>query len=244
MLKFEKFKHMSRSFSWSPRNIGAKLSFRSRFDNRLNDYIVPSIIGANALVFSAWQMSDRSLNRWLSNNFTVTPHRIVEFHTSLHTLVTSFFSHRDIFHLLANMITLYAFGNSTVVFLGASRFLTLYVSGGIVSNLSFCLWPYLSQTPNGSRSLLQGRNFGRYETALGASGAISAVVMWSVCANPWQKFFIIPIPIPIPAIVLGVGFVLKDIHELNYQFGGRTANIGHLGGAAFGIGYFFLKRFR
>jgi hypothetical protein len=202
---------MSRSFSWSPRNIGAKLSFRSRFDNRLNDYIVPSIIGANVLVFSAWQMSDRSLNRWLSNNFTVTPHRIVEFHTSLHTLVTSFFSHRDIFHLLANMITLYAFCcipwclkifNFVCIWRNCIEFIVLLMAI-LIANFK---WLEVAAARSKFRqvgihgniknarshySILSSFYCFRYETALGASGAISAVVMWRwvvTCMRSQQRW--------------------------------------------------------
>jgi len=70
------------------------------------------------------------------------------------TIITSIFVHGYIWHILANMITLYFFGRYLCALLGKGRFLIVFFIGGILGNVLYLLLgPPLS-------------------TAIGASGAV------------------------------------------------------------------------
>jgi len=48
------------------------------------------------------------------------------------TLITYFFTHERIFHILLNMLFLYWFGKLIVEFLGSGKLFSLYFMGGII----------------------------------------------------------------------------------------------------------------
>ena len=47
-------------------------------------------------------------------------------------IVTSMFTHAEIFHIFANMYTLYFFGSAVLQLIGAARFWLVYLAGGIL----------------------------------------------------------------------------------------------------------------
>ncbi|TAE46294.1 MAG: rhomboid family intramembrane serine protease, partial [Cytophagales bacterium] len=65
--------------------------------------------------------------RWL-----LLPANLVDFIYQPWTLITYFFIHKDLFHILFNMLALYWFGQIIEEFLGSRRVISLYVLGGIV----------------------------------------------------------------------------------------------------------------
>ena len=152
-----------------------------------------------------------------------------------HTLVTAMFSHRDLFHLLSNMVTFYFFSPTALGVLGGRGFLQLYLGGGVFSSLTHVAWPYYvpSQWPAKYRT-------NRYTPALGASGAVNALVIYSIMVYPRQIIYV-NLLLPMPAALFGALFVMKDVYEL-YQGGGSIGNAAHLGGAAFGAAFFLLRR--
>jgi len=141
-------------------------------------------------------------------------------------------------HLAVNMFTLWVFAPVTLASLSVSHFLVLYFGGGIISNMCYVIWPYVipKSFPASYRSS------SKFNPGLGASGAVSAVVMYSILYNPSQIIWIYFI-IPVPAAICGVLFVSYDLYEL-YSGGSKTGNAAHLGGAAFGMLYYLRKRFR
>jgi len=87
-------------------------------------------------------------------------------------LISSGFIHGNGIHLSFNMITLLFFGSLLEHRLGHGAFLLLYVSGLLISNMGVTL-RYRKDTS--------------YEGTLGASGAISAVVLGVVMLNPFLR---------------------------------------------------------
>ena len=83
--------------------------------------VVGGLIGANCLVYGAWQVVDP---RVMTRHFTLSNDDVLQYP---HTLVTSFFSHASGWHLLGNMVTLFFFGPEAIGALGAARFLAVYV---------------------------------------------------------------------------------------------------------------------
>lgn len=135
--------------------------------------------------------------------------------------------HADWMHLLINMMVLYSFGNVVeeyydLVFARKSilYFLLLYI-GAVV----------LSTTPA----------YGKYKddysyNAVGASGAVSAVVFASIVFDPLNKIYLFFIPIGIPAIIFGLLYLAYSW----YMAKKNIDNIGHdahFWGAIYGFAF-------
>ena len=127
------------------------------------------------------------------------------------TLLTSMFIHTTIWHILANMITLYFFGNYLNRLLGNARFLIIYFAGGIAGGLLYLL---LASSP--------------YAVAVGASGAIFALGGVLAVMRPKLRVLVFPIPAPIPLwiAVIGVFIIFSFLPNVAWQ--------GHLGGLVAG----------
>jgi len=61
--------------------------------------------------------SNYQLLKFMKNNFLMSSDGIIR-QGKYHTLITSMFSHKDSWHLAANMITLYFFGSDAILYLG------------------------------------------------------------------------------------------------------------------------------
>ena len=139
------------------------------------------------------------------------------------TLVTSMFMHSDLWHILANMLTLYFFGGYLNRLLGTTRFLIVYFAGGIAGGLLYLLLASSS-----------------YTVVVGASGAIFALGGVLAVMRPQLRVLVFPIPVPIPIwiAIIGVFVIFSFLPNVAWQ--------GHLGGLVVGLvaGYFFRRRGR
>lgn len=145
------------------------------------------------------------------------------------TLLTSVFSHNMFLHFFMNMFVLNSFGPVLERILGSWRFVKLYIFAGIFS--SFC-HAFVSAWQLHQPDL----------PALGASGAISAVILLFSFLFPRQTILIFGL-IPIPAFWGALLFVGLDVWGLIEQAEGGGLPIGHgahLGGALAGVIYYFL----
>jgi len=136
------------------------------------------------------------------------------------TIITNLFVHSSLWHIIANMLTLYFFGTYFMKLVGEIRFLTVYFGGGILGNILF---------------ILLGPPF---SIAVGASGAIFALGGALAIMRPNLRVFIIPIPVPLPLWVAVIGgfLILSFFPNIAWQ--------AHLGGLLLGFvaGYLFKKR--
>jgi membrane associated rhomboid family serine protease len=128
-------------------------------------------------------------------------------------------------HLLVNMFVLYSFGSVVEYFysgifgLKGYLYYALLYLGGVV----------LSVTPA----------YGKHKdnpaySAVGASGAVSAVVFASIIINPLAPLGILFIPFNVPAIIFGALYLVYSA----YMTGKNVDNVGHdahFWGAIFGI---------
>lgn len=141
------------------------------------------------------------------------------------TIVTNMFVHAPfprLGHILANMFTLFFFGNFLTRLMGEKRFFTIYFGGGLLGNIL-----YLMMSP-------------LFSIAFGASGAVFAVAGALAFLRPKQTVFIFPIPAPIPLWIAVVGgFVILSFFP-------GVAWQAHLGGLLFGLGagYIFKRKQR
>ena len=174
--------------------------------------------------------------RNMEKYFTVSSNGVFDRYR-YYTLITSMFSHQTLYHVGANMLTFWFFAPEVFAILGAKNFLVLYLGGGVVSSLCHILWPNI--VPKWFPSLYSPS---KYTPALGASGAINSIIVYSILTFP-TRIILINFILPMPAALAGILFMTYDLYGL-YQGGGNVGNAAHLGGAAFGAIYFLRRRFR
>jgi membrane associated rhomboid family serine protease len=191
--------------------------------------VVPAIVAVNVLVFLAWQMTgtDETIRRFMAENFLVSTVHLQAGH--VWTLLTSVFSHSDLWHILINMFVLWSFGSIMERLLGSARFAAFYLASGVFASAAHC-----------AVSALMGRG---QTAALGASGAVAAVLMAYALTFPKHRILLFGV-VPMPAlggVLLFVGF---DIWGLIAQGQGGGLPIGHgahLGGALAGAVFWWLQ---
>ncbi len=133
------------------------------------------------------------------------------------TIVTNLFVHYDIWHLLANMLTLFFFGRFLNGLVGTRVFLMIYFLGGLVGNILFVLFAFL------------GFLTSPVSTVIGASGAVFALGGALAILTPKLRVIMFPIPVPMPLWVAVIGgfFVMSLFPGIAWQ--------GHLGGLVTGL---------
>ncbi len=190
---------------------------------------VPIIIFLNILVFIAWRFGSQHELQFMVDHFLVSWTGLSE--ERWWTLLTSVFSHTMFLHLLINMFVLNSFGPIVEAIVGTRRFLIFYISAGMFSSLCHALV---------SAFFLQSPEL----PALGASGAISGLILFFSLMFPREKILLLGF-IPLPAFFGALVFIGLDIVGLIAQAEGGGLPIGHgahLGGALAGTIFYFLHR--
>ncbi|MGA2407100.1 MAG: rhomboid family intramembrane serine protease [Bacteroidales bacterium] len=141
------------------------------------------------------------------------------------TLITYMFTHKDIWHILFNMLWLYWFGRIFLEYLDERKLVAVYLLGGVcgalVYILSFNIFPAFTSVV-------------AYSVALGASASVMAIVVAIAAYVPdytIQLFLFGRIKIKYMALAI---FVLTSIMDFSVNSGGKLA---HIGGAFFGYFY-------
>lgn len=147
------------------------------------------------------------------------------------TVLTSIFMHAGIWHILANMFTLFFLGSYLCNVIGDKTFLIIYFVGGIIGSFFFILFNLYIGNPN--------------SLVIGASGAVFAIAGALTALAPKMKVMIFPIPAPIPLWVAVIGgFILFTLLTFLTNYG--IAWEAHLGGLLVGLiaGFIVKKRRR
>jgi len=137
------------------------------------------------------------------------------------------FIHANWEHLIFNMLTLYFFGvfvESAFALHFGSKAIPLYIT-------EFLLASIVSSIP----SFLKHKGNYAYN-AVGASGAVSAILYTSILFEPLNKIYLFFIPIGIPAFVFGIIYLAYSA----YMSKRNADNIGHdahFWGAVFGFAF-------
>lgn len=185
------------------------------------------IIKINVVIFFLWWFSSVWNPYFMLNNFLVSWDGVVS--GRFWTLITSVFSHNMFFHIFINMYAFFGFGIVLENAIGTSRFLRFYLMAGIVASIChITVSAFLLDDPS--------------LPALGASGAVSGVILLFSLMFPQERILLLGI-IPIPAIFASVVIVGLDLWGLFEQTRGGTLPIGHgahLGGALYGLIYYLL----
>jgi len=194
----------------------------------VNLVLVIANVGLSLAVFS---------NQNLFEKLLFNPYSTVRLN-EWYRVVSHAFIHADYIHLFFNMYVLYQFGGlietiftdprvfanifPTVEFWGVSRgylyFIMLYFGGMLAATLP---------------AFKNHRDNPAYNS-VGASGAVSAVVLAIIIALPTMELYLFFIPIGIPAFIIGIAYLA---YEYFMSKRGRTgiAHDAHLWGGLFGL---------
>ncbi len=182
------------------------------------------LIGINVAVFLLWQVAQSSqfFLDLMAANFLVSLDAM--YGGRVWTLLTSAVSHIDLGHLAFNMLALWVFGRSVELTIGWKRTLHLYVAGGIVASLGHVLFSLLAATGT---------------PALGASGSVMALAVVYAALFP-KRTLMINFILPVPAAIAVAGYLLLDVFGV-FSAGSGVAHAAHLGGAAYGLAFFWIR---
>jgi len=142
-----------------------------------------------------------------------------------------------IWHIVFNMLFLWWFGNELEGMYGPREFLTFYLVAAFLGGVAYTAQYALGGASSAAYGLCElGGSFGP-APCLGASGAITAVLVLYACHFPFRTillFFFLPVP-----IWLFVAFeVLQDLLIFTTNQNTGTAVTVHLAGALFGFLYY------
>lgn len=133
--------------------------------------------------------------------------------------------HADWVHLLINMFVLYSFGTLVEGFYqqlfglkGFLLYILLYV-GGIGFSVIFDYGKHKNNV---------------HYNAVGASGAVSAVVFASILIHPMGKIYLFLIPFGIPAVIFGILYLIYSAY-MSRRSSGNIGHSAHFWGAVFGL---------
>ncbi len=159
-------------------------------------------------------------------------------HRQWYRVLTHAFIHGDWIHLFFNMFVLYQFGGlieqifteeqvfkqlfPELSFWGKSQgylFLVLLYFGGL---LAAVLPAFAKHSDNPAYN------------SVGASGAVSAVVLALIVLLPTMKLYLFFIPIGIPAFVLGIAYLIYE-YVMSKRMSTGIAHDAHLWGGLFGL---------
>jgi membrane associated rhomboid family serine protease len=141
------------------------------------------------------------------------------------TLITYMFVHKDIWHILFNMLWLYWFGRIFLEYLDQRKLVAVYLLGGlsgaVVYIFSFNIFPAFAGVVNES-------------VAIGASASVMAVVIAIAAYVPDYTIQLLLLGrVKIKYMALAI-FVLTSVMDFSINSGGKLA---HIGGAFFGYLY-------
>jgi membrane associated rhomboid family serine protease len=147
------------------------------------------------------------------------------------TLITYMFTHKELLHILVNLLWLYWFGKIFLEYLDQKKLVAVYLLGGISGAftyvLSYNIFPVFQGVVGESIPLL------------GASASVMAIVVSiAVYVPDYTVYLFILGRVKIKYIALGI-FIFTSVMDFSVNSGGKLA---HIGGALFG--YLYILSYR
>ncbi|MBN2522430.1 MAG: rhomboid family intramembrane serine protease [Bacteroidales bacterium] len=180
------------------------------------------LIAITSLV-SVLALSNKSLFYRLQFNAYQIYHR-----KEYYRLLTHGFVHANWWHLIVNMLVLYFFGvyvEQTLKILAAQDMIKFPLPVYLILYLSAIVFA-------STISLIKFRDDPMYNS-VGASGAVSAVVFFSIFFEPWQKLYLYGL-IGIPGIIFAILYLLYAQY-MSRRGGDNINHDAHFLGAVFGF---------
>jgi membrane associated rhomboid family serine protease len=184
------------------------------------------LIIANVVIFVLQIATGGGRGSGLGNWLDLSPRDVL--HGEVWRLVTYAFCHSpgDILHIVFNMLFVYWFGKTLEQMYGTREFVMFYFAAALVSGLAFFAIALALRDPT---------------PAVGASGAVMAIVMLYAIHFPHERIYLFGI-IAVPIWLFVLGYLVYDLTPVLQALsgGGRSdgvAHSAHLGGLAFGFLY-------
>lgn len=186
-----------------------------------DDRVLPyAIIAITSVISFLALRNDRFFENILMNPYQISRSR------EYYRLLSSGFAHINSGHFILNAAGLYFFGPYLMAFLvdaygfnAPIAFLLIYLTAIVFADIP---------------DVIRHKNNSGY-TAVGASGAISAVVAGAAISDPDLKVSLLFLPeIAVPGIVYAFGFLAVSLY-LDYRGTGRIAHLAHAAGTVYGL---------
>ncbi|MBA4321962.1 MAG: rhomboid family intramembrane serine protease [Odoribacter sp.] len=147
------------------------------------------------------------------------------------TTITYMFTHKELLHILVNLLWLYWFGKIFLEYLDQRKLVAVYLLGGISGALTYVLSYNIFPAFQGV--------VGESVPLLGASASVMAIVVAIAAYVPDYTVYLFLLGrVKIKYIALGI-FILTSVMDFSVNSGGKLA---HIGGALFG--YLYILNYR
>jgi membrane associated rhomboid family serine protease len=147
------------------------------------------------------------------------------------TLITYMFTHKELLHILVNLLWLYWFGKIFLEYLDQKKLVAVYLLGGIAGGFTYVLAYNIFPAFRGV--------VGESIPLLGASASVMAIVVAiSAYVPDYTVYLFLLGRIKIKYIALGI-FIFTSLMDISVNSGGKLA---HIGGAL--MGYLYIVSFR
>lgn len=184
--------------------------------------MITIIIIAITTLVSIAAMDNMSLRNKLIFNAYMIHHR-----REWYRFITGGFIHANWPHLIFNMYALWIFGKPVEE--GFSMDFVYGAKGPL-----FYVLLYLGALVMSSLYSYERNKDNVYYNALGASGAVSAVIFSFIVLAPNAKLALIFLPIPLPAYIFGLLILIAE-HYMSRRANTGIAHDAHFWGSVFGI---------
>lgn len=166
-------------------------------------------------------------NRELFGKLLFNPYQVYH-RKEYYRIITHGLLHADWWHLFVNMFVLFFFGRNV------EGYLNMLANENIIKfpTLIYIILYLTSIIFSASIGLVRYKDNYHYN-AVGASGAVSAVMFFSIFFNPWQKLYLYA-AIPIPGIIFAVLYIVYSQY-MSKRSRDNVAHDAHLLGAIFGF---------
>lgn len=200
--------------------MATSLSYKYKTANVLVKLIVVNVVAFLIVRLGSFimKMGPGYFSRWFSLN---DDFEILLFRPW--TLISYGFLHFDFFHILFNMLWLYWFGQFVLNLFTGKRLLTIYMLGALFGGLLFVLSYNLFPVFEEQRGYL-----------IGASGAVTAIMVFIATYTPNTQFRIFTFTIKLWQIALFL--FLLDLIRIPSS-GNAGGLLAHVGGGIFGYLY-------
>lgn len=183
-----------------------------------SQYPITILLIALTTVYSIMGFS----NAALVNKTILWPYYMVR-KNEYYRSITSGFLHADFIHLFFNMFTLYFFGrNVEIIF-------NIYGLGG---QLAYVLLYFTALIVSDITSVIKNKDNIHYR-ALGASGAVCAVIFAAIVFDPWSAIYLYGV-IKISAMVYAILFVAYCVYMARKEQDNINHD-AHLWGSLYGL---------
>lgn len=180
--------------------------------------ITYAIIGLN-VALSLFCLS----NKEAFDRLSLIPAKIKSDPGQRYRLISHAFIHADLGHLFFNMLTLFFFGTE--------------LERTVFSETEYVIFYLLAILFSSLPSYQEHKNNPDY-VAVGASGAVSAVMFALVLLSPWSVIYIKFI-IPVYFILFAAGYLVYSYYQ-SKRGEGNIAHDVHMWGALFGLAYMLI----